>query len=80
MESIGYSCPIRLVLTYILPIEIRLFERFHRDSFETEGLVRIGTGRLTWLDRLDSYSHRKSLKWTTSAVPFSDSLCEKDSA
>jgi len=45
--ALGYSCPIRLVPTYILPvqIEISLLGRFHPDSFKTERLVCIETDR-----------------------------------
>jgi len=38
MEAIRYSCPIRLVPTYILPAkDIRLLGKFQPDSFKTEG-------------------------------------------
>jgi len=40
MGAIGYSSPIRLGPTYILPaIEIRLLGSFHPDSSKTERLV-----------------------------------------
>jgi len=40
MGAIRYSCPIRLVPTYILPAkEIRLLGKFQPDSFKTERLV-----------------------------------------
>jgi len=36
MGAIRYSCPIRLVPTYILPAkERRLLRKFHTDSFKT---------------------------------------------
>jgi len=44
MGSIRYSCPIRLVPTYILPAkEIRLLGKFQPDSFKTERLVCVET-------------------------------------
>jgi len=53
METIGYSCPIRLVPTYILPaIELRPLGRFHTDSFYSERLacmVRLDMARSTRL-------------------------------
>jgi len=40
MGAIRYSCPIRLVPTYLLPAkDIRLLGKFHPDSFKTERLV-----------------------------------------
>jgi len=40
MGALRYSCPIRLVPTYILPAkEIRLLGKFRADSFKTERLV-----------------------------------------
>jgi len=40
MGAIRYSCPIRLVPTYILPAkDIRLLGKFQPDSFKTERLV-----------------------------------------
>jgi len=40
MGAIRYSCPIRLVPTYVLPAkDIRLLGKFQRDSFKTERLV-----------------------------------------
>jgi len=51
--AIRYSCPIRLVPTYILPAkEIRLLGKFQPDSFKTERLVYVETDKRTWLDRL----------------------------
>jgi len=42
MGTIRYSCPIRLVPTYILPAkDIRLLGKFHLDSFKTERLVGV---------------------------------------
>jgi len=57
MEAIRYSCPIRLVPTYILTAkEIRLLGKFKPDSLKTEKLICEETdgqtGRRTWLDRL----------------------------
>jgi len=57
MGAIRYSCPIRLVPTYILPAkDIRLLGKFQPDSFKTERLVCVETDgqtdRRTWLDRL----------------------------
>jgi len=57
MGAIRYSCPIRLVPTYILPAkDIRLLGKFQTDSFKTERLVCVETDgqtdRRTWLDRL----------------------------
>jgi len=57
LGAIRYSCPIRLVPTYILPAkEIRLLGKFQPDSFKTERLVCVETdgqtNRRTWLDRL----------------------------
>jgi len=44
MDAIRYSCPIRLVPTYIPPAkERRLLEKFHPDSFKTERLVCVET-------------------------------------
>jgi len=44
MGAIRYSCPIRLVPTYILPtIDIRLLGKFQPDSFKTERLVCVET-------------------------------------
>jgi len=52
MEAIGYSFPIRLVPTYVLPaIEMRLLERFHPESFKFERLVCVETDR--WTDGHD---------------------------
>jgi len=45
MGAIRYSCPIRLVLTYILPAkERRLLGKFQPASFKSEILVRVETG------------------------------------
>jgi len=56
MEAIRYSCPIRLVPTYITPAkETRLLKMFKPDSFKTERLVcvkadtRTGSTRLVML-------------------------------
>jgi len=44
MGAMRYSCPIRLVPTYILPAkDVRLLERFKPDSFKTERLVCVET-------------------------------------
>jgi len=44
MGSIRYSCPIRLISTYILPAkDIRLLGKFQSDSFKTERLVCVET-------------------------------------
>jgi len=44
MVDIRYSCPIRLVPTYILPAkDIRLLGKFQLDSFQTERLVCVET-------------------------------------
>jgi len=53
MGAIKYSCPIRLILTYILPkIKRKLLYSFHSDSFKIERLVCVETDRRTRLDRL----------------------------
>jgi len=42
--AVRYSCPIRLVPTYILPAkQIRLLGKFQPDSFKTERLVCVET-------------------------------------
>jgi len=52
MGAIGYSCPIRLVPTYILPtIEIRILGRFHPESFKTERLVCVESDKRTCLTK-----------------------------
>jgi len=56
MGAIRYSCPVRLVSTYILPAkDIRLWGKFQPDSFKTERLNCVETDgqtdRRTWLDR-----------------------------
>jgi len=44
MGVIRYSCPIRLVPTYILPAkDIQLLWKFKLDSFKTDGLVCVET-------------------------------------
>jgi len=44
MGAIRYSCPIKLVTTYILPAtEKRLLRKFPSDSFKTERLVCVET-------------------------------------
>jgi len=44
MGAIRYSCPIRLVPTYILPAKgISLLGKFQPDSFKTERLVCVKT-------------------------------------
>jgi len=44
MKAIRYSCPIRLVPTYILPAkDIRPLRKFQPDSFKTERLVCVET-------------------------------------
>jgi len=46
LGAIGYSCPIRLVPTYILfAIDIRILGRLHSDSFKTERLAFVKTDR-----------------------------------
>jgi len=48
MGAIRYSCPIRLVPTYILPAkDIRLLEKFEPDCFKTDRLVCVETNGLT---------------------------------
>jgi len=48
MGAMRYSCPIRLVPTYILPAkERRLLGKFQPDSFKTERLVCVQTGGQT---------------------------------
>jgi len=43
MGAIRYSCPIRLVPTYILPVrDIRHLGKFQPDSFKTERLETDG--------------------------------------
>jgi len=54
MGAIRYSCPIRLVPTYILPAKERRFlGKFQPDSFKTETLFCVETDghtdRRTWL-------------------------------
>jgi len=45
MGAIRYSCPIRLVPTFILPAkEIRILGKFQTDSFKTERQVGVETG------------------------------------
>jgi len=52
MGAIRYSCPIRLVPTYILPAkDIRLSGKFQADSFKTERLVCIETDGQTDMAR-----------------------------
>jgi len=52
MGAIRYSCPIRLVPTYILPAkEIRLLGKFLPDSFKTERLVSVETDGQTDMAR-----------------------------
>jgi len=52
MGAIRYSCPIRLVPTYILPAEnIRLLGKFHTDCFKTERLVCVETDGQTDMAR-----------------------------
>jgi len=52
MGAIGYSCPIRLVPTYVpSAIEIKLLGRFHNESFKNEKLVGVETDIRTWRDR-----------------------------
>jgi len=48
LGPIRYSCPIRLVLTYILPAkEKRLLGKFQPDSFKTERQACVETDELT---------------------------------
>jgi len=52
MGAIRYSCPIRLVPTYILPAkDIRLLWKFQPDSFKTERLVCVETDGQTDMAR-----------------------------
>jgi len=52
MGVISYSCPIRLVPTYILPAkERKLLEKFQPDSFKTERLVCLKKDRQTDMAR-----------------------------
>jgi len=52
MGAIRYSCPIRLVPTYILPAKyIRLLGKFQPDSFKTERLVSVETDGQTDMAR-----------------------------
>jgi len=52
MGAIWYSCPIRLVPTYILPAkDIRLLVKFQPDSFKTEKLACVETDRQTDMAR-----------------------------
>jgi len=62
MGATRYSCPIRLVPTYILPAkDIRLLGKFQPDSFKTERLVCVETDGQTDMarsTRLDSIAPR----------------------
>jgi len=52
MGAIRYSCPIRLVRTYILSAkERRLLGKFQPDSFKTERLVCVETDGQTYMAR-----------------------------
>jgi len=52
MGAIRYSCPIRLVPTYILPAKvIRLLGKFQHDSFKTERLLCVETDGQTDMAR-----------------------------
>jgi len=52
MGAIRYSCPIRLVPTYILfAKDIRLLGKIQPDSFKTERLVCVETGEQTDMAR-----------------------------
>jgi len=52
MGAKRYSCPIRLVPTYILPAkDRRLLEKFQPDSFKTERLVCVETDGQTDMAR-----------------------------
>jgi len=56
MGAIRYSCPIRLVPTYILPAKkTKTFGWFQPDSFKTQRIVCLETdGKVdirTWLER-----------------------------
>jgi len=52
MGAMRYSCPIRLVPTYILPAkDIRLLGKFQPDSFKTERLVCVETDGQTDMAR-----------------------------
>jgi len=52
MEAIRYSCPIRLVSTYILHAkERRLLEKFQPESFKTDRLVCLETDGQTDMAR-----------------------------
>jgi len=58
MGAIRYSCPIRLVPTYILPAkDIRLLEEFQPDSFKTQRLVCVETDEQTDMARSTASSH-----------------------
>jgi len=53
MGAIRYSCPIRLVPTYILPAkERKLFGKFQPDSLNTERLVCVETDEQTDMESL----------------------------
>jgi len=55
MGAIRYSCPIRLVPTFILPAkDIRLLGKFQPDSFKTERLVCVETDGQTDMARSTS--------------------------
>jgi len=60
MGAILYSCPIRLVPTYILPaIEIRLLGSFHPNSFKTDRRIYVARSiRLVMLRE----KHRATIK------------------
>jgi len=62
MEAIGYNCAIRLIPTYIPSAkEIRLFVRFHPDSFKTKRLVCVETDNRCWLDQHSSDADQEYL-------------------
>jgi len=53
MKAIRYSCPIRLVPTYILPAkDIKLLGKFQQESFKTERPVCVETDGQTDMARL----------------------------
>jgi len=55
MGALRYSCPIRLVPTYILPAkDIRLFGKFQPDCFKTERLVCVETDGQTDMARSET--------------------------
>jgi len=71
LGAIRYSCPIRLVPTYILPAkDIRLLGKLQPNSFKTERLVCVETNgqmdRRTWLVMLFKNIRGQSDKYLAS--------------